>query len=252
MIDSAITLIAKYCPTFLLPSGERLIVDAQGTRREPLSLQDRRQRAVDTLRFRLDRLRRGYWPPYLIKKKFISYKNKKTLVNLHKYIGEIALIHAGIEQQMKTIMFQYFSRYQTDRIEPKLYGEKLYGSRLLQRFIEFIKSEFKEEKTINERAQAFFESFGQISRKRNEFVKTLYALGNETNEIFIVNARFHIIDTRNETGKFGIITKIRMFEILEVLQVLRADREKLFYLDNDIFTASINRFVSQPYAAPAN
>lgn len=122
-------------------------------------------------------------PPFIPLKKLITKSPKKfpsppkrQQKKFYYLAGEITLIHAGIEQDLKDVLIE-------DWEVPEEKVERLYGKELRKFYLKKLK-ELSIPKVYWEEFSKLMNRFEEASEKRNDIIKATYGYLSQTKEIF--------------------------------------------------------------------
>ena len=103
-MKSLFFFIAANTPRYLLPKATKCVASQSGGYSFELSEQEKRELLVRRLSWKFKQLRESS-PLHVLKKHLRAKKLEAKRKSLYQVIGEMALIHAGIEQNLKAVLF---------------------------------------------------------------------------------------------------------------------------------------------------
>lgn len=174
-----IRCITAIVPKSFLPTGTKMV----NSERIVLNTQERRAFLERNLTYRLDRLLTKYSPIRCSIKFYKKRRLKRKQNQFYCLIGQIALMHAGIEQDLKnTLMVDWDVPEIFEHNGKRKNMDSLYGNQLRKIFLKFLEEFLIPEVNLNE-YKALCHDFRELSDKRNDTLKAIYAFNQDTVEV---------------------------------------------------------------------
>lgn len=162
--------------------------------------------------------------------KLTTLWQKRTQQKLFLLIGEITLIHAGLEQRMKTVLIKYTNPSAKER-------KKIFGGQLRDLFKGKI-SYIALSSELNLRMSDWIERFESISIKRNDSVKTMYSYDHQNLGIASVDDTVFVSYRKEGNAAKKDISSWIVPTELNDLDIIRKDlkklQEEMFYIEWDL------------------
>jgi len=237
--------IAAIAPRMLLPNGTKAIADQHGGRQVVLNTQEQREFLERNLTHHLNQFLNKYSPTRRTIQFYKKQRLKRKQDQFYCLIGQIALTHAAIEQDLKnTLMVDWEVPEQFEEDGKTVVVEKCFGEKLKKRFLKEIKKRLIPDEQLN-KYKALYKEFWALSEKRNKTLKALYSFNQDTAEVSQIHQKNH--------GKYdGSMTyeemvnswmpKTNISELEKLHAALVDIRQRLANVRGFIFTDKIKLF----------
>lgn len=170
-----------------LPTGTKLI----NGERIALDTPERREFFERNLSHHLNKFLDKYSP---IRRSVALYKDqrlKRKKNQFYSLMGQIALTHAAIEQDLKNTLLIDWGVKEKFNFDGKPQNmDNIYGRKLREVFIELLKNSMIPEDFLKE-YEYLRDEFWALSEKRNEAVKAAYAFNPDTAEVSQIHEKNH-------------------------------------------------------------
>lgn len=238
--------ISQQLPLRYVPKGTK---NVNGTRL-PLTSLERREFFERNLDHQIQAFLNRYSPVRKLAKRIKTLRVKVAQKSLYANVGQVALLHAAIEQSLKETLIndcgipREFNEAKLDnngreKVDADGYVEqgivrieRLYGERLQKRFLKSLKVGNAPSKFTTSYRE-HFKRLDKLSQKRNAFVKTRYSFDQENASI----RRVSIFDMKNPESLSDWIKPIsaREFEELtrDLMQLARDFEMLRFQVSKD-------------------
>lgn len=224
-------------PQKLLPNGTKML-NGQSI---SLTISERRELLERRINHHTNRLLDTYSPIRISIRVLKESRLQKVQCRFYRIIGEIALTHAGIEQDLKNTLIVDWEIPEKKENKPKHNLEYLNGKRLKKLFLELLQSVFLPEEYF-ERYKNLCDDFENISETRNDTLKAVYSFNQGTAAIFQVHEKEHAKYDTNRDYEEWINAWMSNVEFIE-LEGLKTDlhslRRKFMNLRAEIFSDKI-------------
>lgn len=179
--------LTKATPSRLLPTGTKMVNGEQ----LPLNTDERREFLERNISYRINRFLDRYSPYRKLIEKFRKNRLRRSQDRFYRVIGKIALMHAGIEQDLKNVLLVDWEVPETFQRSGKSVNlEMLHGKVLRKEFLRILKEHLIPIEHLD-RYKELCEIFWEISDRRNNTLKAIYAFNEETAEISMVHEKNH-------------------------------------------------------------
>lgn len=176
---SILKLITLIIPRQFLPSGHNMV----DGKRIPLNIQERREFLERNLIHKKEQFLNKVSPARHLSRLYEKRRLENAQKKFYSLIGEITLLHAGIEQDLKNTLLYEWDVPEEERVE------KLYGKQLREKFLKAIKNRLIPDDMYQEYSN-LLEEFKDLSYRRNDTVKALYGFNSETAEGSKINEKY--------------------------------------------------------------
>ncbi|MFK8028456.1 MAG: hypothetical protein AB8C40_10400 [Gammaproteobacteria bacterium] len=232
-------VLAKSTPSRLLPTGTKLV---NGERRK-LNVNERREFLERNLCHRINQFLDSYSPYRLLIEKLRRNRLKRSQDRFYRLIGEIALTHAGTEQDLKNVLIvDWEIPKKFERNGKQINLDKLHGKVLRKEFLKKLEEHLIPEEHLGKYKELCLR-FWKLSDRRNDTLKAIYAFNHTTAEISIVHEKNHAnFDSSIGYEEFlkSWMPKIEIDELQKLLNDLSALRQEFMNLRAIIFREKLH------------
>lgn len=214
--------ISSISPEWLLPEAFKQV----NNQRLPLNIAERRELLERKVNHRVGRFLDKYSIIRRTKQFQQERRLRKTKNNFYGKIGEITLLHAGIEQDLKnTLLVDWDAPEKSMRNGREVNLNFLYGQKLRKEFLRALKELLAPQEHLLS-YKSLCDEFAEISSKRNDTLKAIYSFNNQTSEIHKVHEKNHAKYDDKQSFEQHIQAWIPKIDIDDI-QTLKIDLEKL-------------------------
>lgn len=186
-----IKVIAAITPKILLPPGTKVIADQNGGKKVSLNIQESRELLERNLTYHLDQFLNKYSPLRRSIKFYKEQRLKQKQDQFYCLMGQIALTHAAIEQDLKNTLMVDWGVLEKFNYDKKIRNmEHLHGRDLRMIFIELLRDLLIPKEFLKE-YEVLRDEFWTLSNKRNEFLKATYSFNEKTAEVSQIHEKNH-------------------------------------------------------------
>jgi len=192
-----IKLVTKILPKPFLPTASKCV----NGKHIPLEVHERREFLHKNLTHKKEQFLNKASPIRKIKKKYKSMKLKNNQKEFYSLMGQIALTHAGIEQDIKNVLMcdwdvpenfkeEYFHEESKTIKLRTVKVDELFGERLKKRFFKEIKKRLIPDGMLKGYKQLYKE-LHELSLLRNKSVKAIHSFNTDGNSIHKIIQKNH-------------------------------------------------------------
>jgi len=233
-----VRMITAIIPPILLPTGVKSVNGVQ----KNLNTQERREYLERTLTHHIDQILNKYSPIRRTIKAYREQRLKQKKNEFYCLIGQIALIHAGIEHDLKnTLMVDWGAPENFTLKGKKLNLDYLYGRKLRIVFLEILAELLVPSDKLKE-YEMLCDEFRVLSEKRNDTVKAIYSFNQDTAVLSKIHEKNHgkyYVSMNYEEYLNSWMPKIDVSESKDLCQALVNLRQKFMNVRGSIFVDKI-------------
>jgi hypothetical protein len=171
------TLISKISPVRFLPTAKKCVVDCSSNTSAVLNFNttERRDLLRNTIDSYIDGFLNKYSPIRYVKNAFNVFRQKIVLVFFHHIIGEMALAHAAIEQELKNELLYRWDIPETIKLRmgKTVSISKISGFKLREVFLDVLSERLLPD-MFWQQYDVVLKEFSSASNDRNEALKAIY------------------------------------------------------------------------------
>lgn len=213
-------------------NGERIALD----------IAERQELLERSINHHTNRFLDAYSPVRISIKTFKKHRLQKAQNIFYGIIGQIALTHAGIEQDLKNTLIVDWGVPEKFEYGRKTYNlEHLHGRDLRVLFIKLIEDMLIPEDYFK-RYKSLRDAFWELSKKRNNALKAIYAFNQDTAAISQIHEKEHAKHNSKRSYEEIInawMPSVDLAELANLLSELQALRGKFVALRAEIFRDKI-------------